>query len=131
VSLFAPLPVGAEIAAAREFGEIAEGQIGIITGFAQRPHGLRWRGQYLCTFLGAMHAVACRGDICERAHGCTRETLEDPLWFMHRNTPAGPYSNKRDSNGRAWDVLRGLDKRRLKPPVDTRPVTAKPDPLQH
>ena len=112
----ANLSVGAQIVAARDFGPILAGQLGMITGKAAKRHFFPWRMRYLCTFLGDMKAVASQKDIANLDHGCSPETLEDPLWFIHGLDAAGSYDHLH-----AWDILR-----RAYAGVPTRPRLPRP-----
>ena len=129
MSRFSPLPAGTEIVATRDFGAVTKGQWGIITGDARRARILWWRWQYLCLFLGDMHVVATTRDIAGQAHGCSKEMLEDPLWFLHHDEMIHPYCAKN-----AWRVLRMLDTRSLapaSPPDDRSRTPVKPREPHH
>lgn len=106
LSRFARLPIGTEIAAARDFGAIIEGQLGIITGHAKGARSLWWERQYVCTFLGDIRVVARTKDFARRTHGCSKDMLEDLRWFIHRDSAIHPYSPLQ-----AWSVLEPLNDR--------------------
>lgn len=46
----AHLSIGAKIVAARDFGPVVAGQLGMITAKAMERHLLSWKARYLCTF---------------------------------------------------------------------------------
>ena len=77
------LPIGTNIAAARDFGPLVKGQWGIVTG-RQRTSALPLcPTRYLCTFLGGMRVTALRKQLIVIRHGRSLLALEDPLWFLH------------------------------------------------
>jgi hypothetical protein len=80
---FAALPIGANIAAALDFGPVVQGQWGIVT-HRQTGSLLPWRpATYGCTFLGGIRVMASRAHITAVRHGHSLPALEDPFWFLH------------------------------------------------
>jgi|HubBroStandDraft_2_1064218.scaffolds.fasta_scaffold369219_1 hypothetical protein len=80
---FAALPIGANIAAALDFGPVVQGQWGIVT-HRQTGSLLPWRpATYGCTFLGGIRVMASRAQITAVRHGHSLPALEDPFWFLH------------------------------------------------
>lgn len=108
MSRSANLSIGAPIIAAKDFGPVVAGQLGMITGTTAKRHLAPWRTQhvYFCTFLGDVRVVALPEDIVRLDHGCGQETLEDPLWFIHSRDASGSYDHPH-----AWDILHRADAR--------------------
>ena len=89
------LPVGTRVIAAKNFGPIIKGQLGIVTELTAGRRSFWRRSTYACTFLGGIKVTASRRHIRKRDHACTFHMLEDPLWFLRTcQTPGtvGPYA---------------------------------------
>ena len=80
----APLSIGTRVIAAKSFGPIIEGQLGIVTGVIRCGW---WRTTYACTFLGGMKVAAPGAHITRHDHGCSWQMLEDPFWFLRTRQP--------------------------------------------
>jgi hypothetical protein len=76
------LPVGTRVIAAKNFGPIIKGQLGIVTELAVGRRSFWRRSAYACTFLGGIKVMASRRHIRKHDHACTFQMLEDPLWFL-------------------------------------------------
>lgn len=80
--------LGTTVVAADNFGPVIRGQLGMVTHCRQGTW-LPWRRTtYDCTFLGGIHVTATRRQIIARHHGCNRQMLEDPWWFVHMRNVA-------------------------------------------
>jgi hypothetical protein len=76
------LAVGTRIIAARNFGPVIKGQLGIVTGLAKGRRGSWSSTIYACTFLGGARVIASGRHIRKHDHGCSWQVLENPLWFL-------------------------------------------------
>ena len=84
---FGALPIGTSIIAAKNFGPIVRGQLGIIDARMRGSRFLSWRRLYVCTFLGGIRVAALRRQIAGRDHGLSTPMLQDPFWFLHTRMP--------------------------------------------
>ena len=84
------LPVGTRVIAAKNFGPIIKGQLGIVTEPAVGRRSFWRRSAYACTFLGGIRVTIPGTHIRKHDHGCGGQMLEDPLWFLHTRQTPGP-----------------------------------------
>ena len=100
----ASLTSGTRVIAAKSFGPIIEGQLGIVSSVIRSSW---WRTTYACTFLGGVYVVARGGQSAECDLGCSWQMLVVPFWFLRTRQQVWRASRSAAEMRRSKDWLFG------------------------